>query len=404
MIEMKAIKDCQNSLIIVFLLLIVFLLIFNQKAIYAQDSQTEYLNLDTSEEFVKNDKKKEDFKWREGKLVEPIKKEGLLPIRGMDFYPYPHQYSNKKTLPSLDALLRVKEVNWVQLRFFLYQDDEKGNEVYINEDQDKILREMIRKIHKTGRKVSLQPHLLVEEYRSWGGVIEPTDIDEWFSSYSKAFMHYVKIAEEENVELLLIGNEYITMWKYSQKWEELIEKIRKEYSGEITAKINCWWQEEYIEKVMKWNWMRRLDYIGISPYFDLIRKKEPSLEEIKNSWADSHHGFNIVKQLEKISNEFGKDILFLEIGYRSIQGTVMEPWNYRRNVPTDSNDEAIPSERQQTLATQALFDVFLEKEWFKGVFLFLWPTEIIVDPESTDWTIPGKEVEEIIWDNYRRKR
>ncbi len=401
-------KETDKKIIFSLIVLFIFssLFIFNLEEIYAQSNENGYVTIQSEEDETTEENKEEmiDFKWKEGSLKEPLDGDKLLSFRGIDFYPYPRIYENERTLHSLDALLRVEEVNWVQLRFFLFQDDRNGNEIKIKEEQDERLVEMIKKIHKTGRKVSLQPHLVVEEYDAWAGVINPADVDQWFSSYSKAFLHYAKLAEKHDVELLPIGNEYVPMWKHNEEWKALIKEIRKNYNGEITTKINAWWQKDYLEKVLEWEWLSELDYIGISPYFDLIREKNPTLEDVKASWRNTHHELNAVESLEMISDKFDKDIIFLEIGYRSIEGTVMEPWNSKIEVPANGKNHAVPNQEAQVVAVQALFDVFLEKDWFKGVFWFLWPTEIIVDPEGTGWSIPGTKAEKVIWDNFREEQ
>ncbi|SRR6056297_141502 len=386
-----------------FIILIFILSLIFSGGIEAEESDTEYINLPNSENGEKTKMKLAELKWKEGEIVSPTEGDNLLQFRGIDFYPYPESYSWEGTIKSLESLLRIEEVNWIQLRFFLYQDNKKSNGVRIDKSQDKRLIEMIEMIHKSGRKVSLEPHLVVDSYNSWAGAIDSESTEKWFNSYRKALLYYAKIAQENDVELFPIANEYITVWKYNKEWTKTIELIRQNYDGELTIKLNAWWQSDYLEKVLEWKWMSKLDYIGMSPYFDLIRKKDVTLEELRQSWIETYHGLNIVESLEKISKEFNTDIIFLEIGYRSVTGTAIEPWNYRKNIPNNSDTEAVPNQEAQVLATQALFDVFVEKEWFRGVFWFYWPTKIIIDPKDTGWSIPGKEVEEVIWKNFRKE-
>jgi len=387
------------TVVLIFIVVLTFSL-----SVKGEETNTEYIDLPNSEDNPESIKMKlATLKWMKGEIKKPIEGDNLLQFRGIDFYPHPESYSWKGTLKSLEALLRIEEVNWVQLRFFLYQDSKTSNQVKIDKNQDEVLIKMIKKIHESGRKVSLEPHLVVDSYNSWAGAIEPESIEKWFESYRKAILHYVEIAENNNVELFPIANELIPIWKHNKEWNKTIDKIRETYNGEITVKLNAWWQSDYLEKVLEWSWLNRLDYIGMSPYFDLIRKKEVTLEELRKSWSNTYHGLNIVDILEKISTKFNTEIIFLEIGYRSVKGTAMEPWNYRNKIPRGSEEDAIPNQKAQLIATEALFDVFSKKEWFKGVFWFYWPTKIIIDPEDTGWTIPGKEVEEVIWKNFREE-
>lgn len=328
----------------------------------------------------------------------------LLNFRGIDFYPFPVSYSAKEASQSLGTLLNVKEINWVQLRFFLYQSKIDSNKVTIDESQDASLIALIKQIHKSGKKVSLMPHLIVDNDKVWAGFIKPASEKDWFNSYEEAILHYAKIAENENVELFSIANELVSIWGKNDEWKTVVKAVRDVYKGKLTAKMNRWYQDSQFQDILKMDWMGDLDYIGIAAYFDLTQKQDPTLDELKNSWEHNRQGLNLVQELETISNKFQKKIIFLEIGYRSVAGANIEPWNYSSKIPYGSNSIITkPDQQEQANATHALFDVFYNKVWFDGVFWFYWPTKIIVNPIDTTWSIPGKLVEKIIWDNFQLK-
>lgn len=324
----------------------------------------------------------------------------LLNFRGIDFYPFPVSYSAKEASQSLGTLLNVKEINWVQIRFFLYQNGILSNGVSIDTTQDRALIELIRQIHKSGKKVSLMPHLIISNDKFWAGIIRPINEKAWFSSYKDAVLHYAKLAEDENVELFSIANELDSIWGKNNEWKTVVKAVRDVYKGKLTAKMNRWYQDSQFKDILKMDWMGDLDYIGIAAYFDLTQKQDPKIDEVKNSWTNNRQGLNVVQELETISNKFQKKIIFLEIGYRSVEGANIKPWDYGSGFGT----KVKPDQKEQALATQALFDVFSNKAWFDGVFWFYWPTKIIANPNDTTWSIPGKLVEKIIWDNFRRKR
>ena len=71
-----------------------------------------------------------------------------------------------------------------------------------------------------------------------------------------------------------------------------------------------------------------------------------------------------VAALEAMSRARGKPILFTEVGYRSIAGAAIEPWNWRIQRPVD--------EEEQADAYEALFSVFWQRPWFAGLFLWDW--------------------------------
>ncbi|MDD5760854.1 MAG: hypothetical protein PHF45_02295 [Candidatus Pacebacteria bacterium] len=324
-----------------------------------------------------------------------------IEFRGIDFYPSPYIYATLEAFNALEELLQLEGINYVQLRVFLYQDSLTSNQVVYDEKQDIVLESMITMIHQAGKKVSLLPDIIVKT----GGYVAdlaPKDIEQWFASYTDFLIRYAGLAQAYEVELFCIGNEFHSLWGSEQKWKQTIQKLRSQYQGLISVKLNCWWQEETFKRVLTFDWLKDLDLIAIAPYFDLTKKPNPTLEELEKAWFNSRHdNQNVVRQLETISDVFGKKILFSEIGYRSTEGASMEPWNNEFNVPRGLKGRAIYSDKEQALATQALFNVFEGQDWWDGVFWFYWPT---AKPNEGDrsWAIWNKPVEKVIQNNFTK--
>ncbi|MHA1304403.1 MAG: glycoside hydrolase family 113 [Candidatus Heimdallarchaeaceae archaeon] len=323
-----------------------------------------------------------------------------LSFKGMDYFPSPSAYDTGEAFGSLENLLKIEEINYVQLRFFLDQKGIDSSIVSFDIKQDKTLIRMIKQVHKSGKKVSLLPHLIIES-GEYVANIEPQDKDLWFFCYQSSLIHYVLLAQENGVELFALGNEMHSLWGYEDNWKNMIDNIREIYNGLITVKLNCWWQEKTFQKVMSWDWLSDLDYISIAPYFDLTWENDLSLEELREAWQNSRHRLNIVKELEEIAKKHKKKMIFSEMGYRSIDGTTIEPWNGDSIVPRSGGSGKIDLE-EQSIATQALFDVFKDKDWWAGVFWFYWPT---LKPTSEDktWAIWSKPVQLVIQNNFCNK-
>ena len=199
-----------------------------------------------------------------------------------------------------------------------------------------------------------KPHLwLVNGWRSNITLNSEDDWGEWFKNYRKNILHYAKLAEASNTELLCIGTELRTSIKQQpQAWLKLIEEIKTVYSGQLTYAAN--WDE--YKRIPFWN---ELDYIGIDAYFPVSDSKTPTLEECLTNW-EPH------KQIiYNISNAHNKPILFTEFGYRSVDYSGKEPWKSDRNM-TQVNLKA------QSVTTQALFNTFWEEDWFVGGFVWKW--------------------------------
>jgi hypothetical protein len=293
-------------------------------------------------------------------------------------------------------------MNYVQLRFFLTQDFLTSNRVSYDEKQDIILESMIAMIHQAGKRISLLPDIIIKTGDEVADLC-PEDIEQWFASYDNALMHYAILAQTYDVELFSIGNEFQTLWIEDQKWRYIIDKLREQYKGLITTKLNCWWQEETFQKVLTYGWLEKLDYIAIAPYFDLVKYSNPTLQDIENAWSDSrHNNLNIVKQLETIAKTYNQKILFSEIGYRSADGTTIEPWNSDSKIPRGEKGRKIYDSDEQDLATQAVFNVFEKKDWWLGAFWFYWPTVKPIEEDRT-WAIWNKPVFLVIQNNFCNK-
>ena len=68
--------------------------------------------------------------------------------------------------------------------------------------------------------------------------------------------------------------------------------------------------------------------------------------------------------LSKFSDLHKKKIIFTEIGYRSMKGATIKPWEH--------NTKNSFSGPIQDRAYQALFEVVWEEDWLAGMFIWKW--------------------------------
>ncbi|MEE9500124.1 MAG: hypothetical protein V3V42_02400, partial [Candidatus Omnitrophota bacterium] len=115
-----------------------------------------------------------------------------------------------KSLEKLSGL----NVGWVAILATWYQDDCFSTKIFPTgkTPSDESVKRAIMKAHSLGMKVMLKPHLdiLSTDYGSWRGEIasvKESDWQVWFESYRNFMLHYAKIAEETDVEILCIGTE-----------------------------------------------------------------------------------------------------------------------------------------------------------------------------------------------------
>lgn len=212
-----------------------------------------------------------------------------------------------------------------------------------------------------GIKTMLKPHIWISGNREkWRSDIEMNseeEWDQWFESYGEWILHYAQVANDAQLEALCIGTElHMTTKHHPEKWRALIRKIRTIYKGELTYAAN--WYKEY-EDITFWD---DLDYIGIQAYFPLSSKDYPNEKELLSSWGKHK------KDLKRISNKFGKKIVFTEIGYKNTSDAAKEPWTW----PQDMDETIKISQETQNLCYTALFESLWNEPWFDGLFIWKW--------------------------------
>lgn len=187
-------------------------------------------------------------------------------------------------------------------------------------------------------------HMIMQSEKDWQTLEE---------SYSKFILTYAELAEKTGTEIFCIGTELEGFVKNRpQFWIDLIKKVKKIYSGKLTYAAN--WDE--YTRTPFWE---QLDFIGVDAYFPLSAEKNPTKEAIREGWQKWK------TNLQALSKEKEKTILFTEFGYRSMDYTAKKPWLVDRN-------EMAVNLKAQVDATTAIFDEFWKEDWFAGGFIWKW--------------------------------
>ncbi|WP_136465929.1 glycoside hydrolase family 113 [Flagellimonas onchidii] len=216
-------------------------------------------------------------------------------------------------------------------------------------------KQYIQLLQQNGVKVMLKPQIWIWRGEFTGDMAMNSEED-WKileDSYSKFALTYAQLAEETQSDIYCIGTELEEFVKNRPDfWMNLIEEIKKIYSGKLTYAAN--WDE--YSRVPFWD---KLDFIGVDAYFPLSEKQHPTKEELRSGWQ------RWKSKLEDLSEEYNKPTLFTEFGYRSMDYTAKKPWLVDRNQ-MDVNLEA------QANATLAILEEFWTEEWFAGGFVWKW--------------------------------
>ena len=165
-------------------------------------------------------------------------------------------------------------------------------------------------------------------------------------------------------------------------WNQLIKDVKSVYKGKLTYAEN--W--DTFASVHFWT---ELDFIGIDAYFPLSEEKHPTKEDLITGWK--LHKTNV----ELLSKQTKKRVLFTEYGYRSVDFTAKEPWD-------SSRENNIVNLEAQFVALEVLYDEFWQEDWFAGGFLWKWfhDHENVGGKNNFMFTPQNKPAENIVREQY----
>jgi hypothetical protein len=266
--------------------------------------------------------------------------------------------------------LAENNVNWIAQTPFGWQQEynsptltmARGGRVRWGE-RDQGIETTARMAKKFGIKTLLKPHIWLRsrangKWRLDIAMENEADWQSWFESYRRFIVHYAHLAERNEIEALSIGTElHETVKQRPDDWREIISAVRAVYSGQITYSAN--WYEEF-QQVAFWD---QLDFIGIQAYFPLTDNRSPSVAELTRGWQ-LH-----VEAIEKIQRQYGKPILFTEIGYKTTTDGGIKPWEWGRSRSNDYSEQAIQT---QANCYEAFFQTFWDQDWFAGSYFWKW--------------------------------
>ncbi len=274
-------------------------------------------------------------------------------------------------------------VNWTAISFSALQDHPQATEIKFREEPtvtDGEVRWAIHHAKKLGLKIILKPVVNCHD-GTWRAHINFFDKDvpcepkwsEWFASYLEFILHYAKLAEETSCEMLCIGCEMVQTDRRETDWRDLIDKVRKVYSGLIT--YNC---DKYQEDNVKW-W-DAVDIISSSGYYPI------------NDWEAQ------LSRIEKVVKSHQMPFFFMETGCPSRSGS-----SY---IPNDWGLQGEANEDEQDLFFKTMFDACKSCSWVLGYVLWDWPAKLYKPEEAitnSDYCIYGKKAENTVREFYKMR-
>jgi hypothetical protein len=247
---------------------------------------------------------------------------------------------------------------------------------------DETVARIAERARRHGLRVFLFPFIEVQRRKAqeWRGAIRPASWDVWWTHYRRFILHYAALAERTGADLLCVGSELVTTEKMRERWVELIREVRAVYRGRLVYSAN--W--DHYEPVTFWD---RVDVIGLTSYYKVAEKNDSSEEEMTAAWR------RIADRLAEWSRKVSRPVVFTEVGYPSLDGGAVQPWNYTLATPAD------PEEQRR--AYRAFVRAWDGVKELGGVFFWDWYGD--GGPRDTRYTPRGKPAEKVVRDWYRKK-
>jgi hypothetical protein len=273
---------------------------------------------------------------------------------------------------------------------------------------DDEVRGIVRKARQRGMGTILKLH--VEALDSphggkgtWALAPVGGNWDGLFQSYTQFVLHYAAIAEQEGVDILVIGVEKNSMTdpgvagvdKPDRRWRDMIAATRCVYGGQITYSANLAgsYDETYCYPCTITFW-DALDLIGFELYKGLTRNNlDPSVAQLQQSI-----GHILSQHVVPLAQRYGKRVLIPEINFYSFDGVNTSPIGASGSHPPDWDEQA-------RLYTAVLQELSRNPAWFQGI---VWWAGFTLSPEDdlswlndddSDWiwTKPVESVLRAFW-------
>lgn len=247
------------------------------------------------------------------------------------------------------------------------------------------VKQYIGELRKKKIDIMIKPQIWVWR-GEFTGYIEMKNEADWKTletSYSKFILEYAELARDENAEIFCIGTELEKfIANRPDYWFKLINEVKQIYKGKLTYAAN--WDE--FKRTPFWE---VLDFIGIDAYFPVSKSKTPTVEACLAGWEPYK------KVIRNLSETYGKPVLFMEFGYRSVDYSGKEPWKSDRDMGVVNLDA-------QNNTTKALFGAFWKEDWFAGGFIWKWfhNHSKAGGENNSQFTPQNKPVEELIKTYY----
>jgi hypothetical protein len=276
-------------------------------------------------------------------------------------------------------------VNMVTLLVTVYQSDVNASEFRIDPARTPTERSIAEatgraKVQNPPLRVALKFHIDVDD-GSWRGRIVPSDPERWFDQYESFIVGWARQAEGLGVDHFVVGTELAGTLEHEARWRDIISKVRAVYSGVLVYAAS--WDEASM--VPFWN---DLDFVGVNFYAPVSKRLITNRVDILAAWQPW------LSRLRLLHKQTGRDILLTEVGYRSVDGAGMHPYDFERDAAVDYVEQA-------DLYWAAL-EAVGKSIWIEGIYLWNWLANSEGYDANKDYTPESKSAEAELFGSWGR--
>lgn len=258
--------------------------------------------------------------------------------------------------PLLDELVSVGATH-VELTYVWWQDDVAATSLGPLPDwsaSDAQVVATARAARARGLHVTVFPiiRLAKQQPGQWRGTLAPRDEDAWWHSYTAMILHAAELARRGGAQRLAIGSELVSRERQRARWVELADRVRV-HAPQLELLYSANW--DHYRPVSFWD---VVDVIGLTGYFELTRDTAASTHTLTTAWAP------VVRDLEAWSRELGRPIVLTEVGYPSLDGGAVWPWDQTRRAAVDLEE--------QRRAYAAFVSAWSGRPFLAGVYFWNW--------------------------------
>ncbi len=291
-------------------------------------------------------------------------------------------YGASSSLLGIDAIAALG-ANTLVLIVTAYQDDPSGSQLARDPQRTPstgAIESAAQRAVANGLRVVIKPHVDLES-GDWRGTIAPVDAAAWFESYRSFVLPLAALAQTLPAATFVVGTELAGTVAHETRWRELIAELRASFGGALAYAAS--WDE--MQLVPFWD---ALDLTGVDFYAPVATNEQPRRMDILKAWQPW------LSRLEVLHGKTGKPILLTEVGYRSVDGAGMRPFEF-------GSGESLDPAEQADLYWGAI-EAVAGKDWIDGLMWWNWLASGRGGINNDDYTPQGKPAETELHDAWTR--